>query len=295
MKHLALTAIVALLVVAAASLAPLDIQGELARRFWRDKASCEHCASVVVAGSSRFYRGVDPARLQSAFPHATVFNFGFSAQGWSPDYLDAVERALVTSGTRAILLDATAVAFTPWAQKAGHYARWAKLAKPTLANRITEPLHDIVDSAIPRRVPCELMPPVCDQRYPQRYDANGFVASDRRPPSETAFAPTFERVLRASPISLRIVDDVADRIRTWRAAGIDVFVVRPPVSNAIASIEAAHGYDESVVRERLESAGARWLDVDGVFATQDGSHLNADSAERYSENIAQLVTARRLR
>lgn len=270
-----------------AAFAPRSMTGVNPRAFWIQKARCRGCAEVVLAGSSRLYRGLDPEKLMLAWPGKKIINLAFSAQGYSPAYLAAVKQALVPTGQRTLVLDATALAFTPWAARAGHYVRWSKVAAGA---GLVESLRQRIDALLPRAEPCELLFSACARSYKQHYSDSGFVASDKTPIDEREFEPTFERVFRASQVDPAIVGAVADTIRELHAAGVRVYVVRPPVPASMQQIEQAYGrFDEARVRTALVAAGAHWLDVGGSFRTFDGSHLQSAEATRYSEAMAAAI------
>lgn len=275
------------LIAAHAAFAPRSVTGLTPRVFWVNKARCQGCADVVLAGSSRLYRGLDPQKLAAVWPGRRIVNLAFSAQGYSPAYLKAVAQALAPTGQRALVLDATALAFTPWAARAGHHGRWAKVAAEA---GFVEALRQRIESFLPRAEPCELVFSACGRGYKQLYNESGFVASDKIPVNEREFEPTFERVFRASQVDPAIVGAVAAAIRQLRAAGVLVYVLRPPIPDSMRRIEQDLGrFDEASVRGAMEAAGAAWLDIPGEFRTFDGSHLQSSEAARYSEAVATAL------
>ena len=213
-------------------------------------------------------------------------NYGFSAQVYSPLYLDAVGAVVDPRAPgRSIVLGIaphnflrSKVAtnqFVDFARKAGPYLWWDQRCGGTL-----DP-YDLGANRPGRGL----------WRHRVNFHADGWGALRREPEDPTAYLDTLKATYDRELPDDDIQTDLLLRVRRWTDQGIRVFAIRVPVSGPVFSAEAALAdfpYDRFKVR--LARSGGTWLDVDEAgLVSADGSHLRDTSAAEYSLRLARVL------
>jgi hypothetical protein len=270
---------------------PRDIRGASQRAFWLHKTSCAACADVLLVGTSRFYQGLYPRAMSDALPGRSIFNFAYSAQGYSEQYLDAARHALSAANRDpVVVLDFTPVGLTRFAERAGHYPRWNALR--ARASWTDEP-DELTEAWIPPMTPCELFFGVCDRRRFRDYFLDdGWVRGNNTPCDSHGFDRLFAKVFRSSPVDATVVGRFLGAVDAWRSQGVRVYGLRPPAPAGVRAIEEqVGGFDEAALRRRFEDAGGHWIqaDYEPEFRSCDGSHLDGPSAVRLSQLVASRI------
>jgi hypothetical protein len=284
--------------VAAGLLRPAERIGVYPKKYWADKLAWRRCADLVAAGDSRVYMGISPAVIERHLPGARVVNFGFSAVGYSPDYLAAVERVLDGSAAeRIILLGVTPHSLTPNACRRSGFTDTRERATRQDATclelearfgRFFErvPLDDTVDRMLGVRTAGQ---------YLTRYHADGWMEILRahRDPELAIRLWEGDPKVHDNPVDPNVVQRLVAAVRRWTAAGIRVYGFRPPISAAMCRIEQTLApFDEAAFVRRFQAAGGRWIDVAPErYPTYDGHHLHRDVAVRLSGDLAAHILA----
>jgi hypothetical protein len=299
-----LAALVAICIVVA-SLRPSRVGGMSEARFWATKYGWKPaCCDVVFAGDSRTYRGLVPDVFAATLGAAEVRNFGFSAQGWSSEYLEATSRLLDRSAPATIVvLGITPSSLTPAAERTNGYSaerqmgEVARLRDRLLGDqlaRFSPVQRDLISLA--RAI---LGRPT--KTYTHIAHSDGWMESELVPHDPSRLVPASETAYRDhgrdAVVSDEILERVARQCRAWAREGVHAFAHRPPVSEAVLRVEQAHsGFDTEAVQARLESAGCVWIETppadDSQFRSYDGSHLAPASARRYSGLLASAIKMR---
>jgi acyl-CoA synthetase (AMP-forming)/AMP-acid ligase II/acyl carrier protein len=294
MRSLLGSAILAAILLLVFRSLPSDDRGPLtARAFRRAKGSCVGCAELVIAGSSQAMNNISPAVMSQALGLRT-FNLGLNGQPYNAFYLDMVERALAASPRRGVLMVITPISLVP--RSSEDEAENALEAAKGLS-RYQRSLERIRD-AYPSRQPCELLP--CDaRRTTWRYDDGWTAETFAGGPPAPVRIETMSRFMRRWGAKLHATPEGArpalDRVRKWRAAGIQVWAVRAPApASMIAAERTLPGFDEDAVTRAFADAGATWLTVDpSAYETFDGWHMDRDTAIRFSSDLAARIMGTR--
>lgn len=272
--------------------------------YWRMKVEWHHAAEIVLIGDSRVYRGLDPATFTARTGRSAV-NFGFSSAGYSPAYLDAVERVIDPGAPApAIVIGLTPWSLTPLATRQNGFTQAVAEARTSRLpaalqqhldrfNHLFRPLEleRLWQGAAARQLAGQR---ATDSNYIQDFRPNGWVASDYRQPEPSRGLTVAQgdhaggnRVSQAQLVGL------CDRVRQWQARGWTVLAFRPPTPPEVAALtDELSGFDEAFVAQQLSAAGAIWLPVDGAgYESYDGSHLTAASAQALSRQIAERLNA----
>ena len=274
--------------------APSDEKGPLSTRQWMvAKASCDHCADLVLAGSSQTSVNMSPAAMMQALPGRRIINEGFSTQPYNEGYLDMLEAALTDSPTRSILLLITPVTLV---MRSGdddaEVAREMRANDSPLRERLEE-----VRGIFHARAPCELLFGVCDVHNYDWLYPDGWSAAVYAGRAATAGVHTSSLFMRRWAQQLEIgprgYQHVLDRVRTWRRSGIAVYTIRAPVPPEMLDAELSiPGYDEAQMIQGFADAGATWIEIDPTrYVTFDGWHMDRDVAVVFSQDVARAIAS----
>lgn len=259
--------------------------------FWVNKIEWGPEFDVVFAGDSRVNRGVWPQEVEKSNPGLQMANFGFSGQGWSDAYLDAIPRLLKPGGARVIVLGITPRSFTQTAAKQGDYKTWSHL-KPV--NQFSLRYLTAADSFIRPESPVLLFGRAVSSspRYGQWHTDDGWMPGERSSHdtsgSEAEYKAMFEKE-KADPAR---IEALASRISAWKKEGIRVFIFTPPIEPVIAGIEREmSGFNSQEAEGKLLAAGAQALTPEGSYKTFDGHHLDRPEAVRFSESLGRSLAS----
>lgn len=260
--------------------------------FFEQKVVWADRYDLVVLGDSTVYRGISPVALEEGLGRkCRVANFGFSGVGYSSIYLqagrellapDAVAPTLLLAVTPHSLLEDAAAAsgFTEcWGD--GRWVNWGKV----LSGQVVEFFEPLDLGAVKRLLRGEAL-----TGYRVHYHRDGWAetrVSGRDPEKHLESA---HRLFAGQHISERLVSGLASTIAEWRAAGIAVFLFRPPVGEAYRRMESMTGFDERAVKKRLSAVGGVWLAVDETaYECYDGVHLAAPQAVELSRELGRKI------
>lgn len=295
------TALIAAALVAAVGVARpraptvMDERGVRPSRFWAEQARERARFDVVLAGDSRVFRGLSPAAMSEVAPRSRFHNFGFSSACACGPYLSFVVDRLDPASVRpTLVVGVTPHSLTRHAERDNGYLAEARRTPSEVAERLyLAPALGFVEPIAPADLTGALFGRApARSRYVQRYEADGWVASALVPPEPDRALGEYRRVLSASKVEPRIVEELRATVEKLRARGVRVVAFRPPASEAMRALEAElAGYDEPSVRATLKAAGAHYVDVDpDAYATYDGSHLGEEAAVRLSRELARELT-----
>jgi hypothetical protein len=279
-------------------------------RYWADKLNWRHCADVVLAGDSRVYINVAPRSLTESLSVRRIYNFGFSNNAWSAEYLTALEQVLDPhSPAPMIVLGLNPYSLTHEALTNNKFAdmsnrRYASNIIPSqaavLCNRFK--LSDFFGGCLAWVEPLpvwELLSDVCRGRttpkWYNEYYSDGWVACDREPADPTLLLATSRFVLsyQNNPVDPKLTDLLIQHVRKWRNQGIEVYGFRPPVYRDVLTEETRlSGFDEAEFVRGFESAGGVWLTIDNDKyggLTYDGHHLPRRVAVEYTRDLGSHI------
>lgn len=266
--------------------------------FWRLKTHPGRLFDGIIVGDSRMYRGLSPAVMESELKGLSLHNLGYSSGRLAADLFDHAEGLLDPhSPTPFLILGLNAHALSKvkqgppnpqlaqyldvgdWEQRLD---RWAR----PLTQGIFQPL--VEDPTVALQMAQQSSGKI---RYHQYFDARGFVASFTEPADPNRALKSYQKTLVDYPMDSGVFEVLLDRILRWRKAGIRVFALQVPVPKAMAALERSlGGYNEAVIRQRLNGVGAQWLDIEtGDLTSYDGSHLDPESARKLSRRVSRRI------
>lgn len=267
----------------------------LPQEYWAMKTSWQGCADIVLAGDSRLYRGVSPQAMKDFLPGKTILNFGFSANGYSQEYLDRTAEVLRPGGQRAIVLGITPRSLTPAAIQTNGFIKAMQDAAarlgPQAADTFWAQFDGLCEPVAFDQAFTSLLPWKPRSRYTSDYQADGWVRSEKTPENPrymlTSYATTFD----GNQVDPEVVNRLLARVRQWRQAGIAVYGFRVPTTAEMVALENRFsGFDEKAFMSAFAQEGGTWIAVDQAkYHSYDGSHLRYDGAMQLSHDLARQI------
>ncbi len=261
------------------------------------KAHWRQCADVVLAGDSRVGCGVSPSEMGRFLKGQRIYNYFFTGNGYSQEYLEAIEKVLdPASEQRMIILGISPQSLTPlmtkkrdfhedrknYASQSVTLARWFRLllchTAPMTRNEIFG--GRFANEETPRKY-VEVFSDGWMAAYSEPTDYSGFLHDARY------------NIFNNNYVSANIVADVMDAVARWRREGIRVYAFRPPTVEAMVALEEElSGFDEEEFKTAFQNAGGIWLDVDPFgYPSHDGCHLRRDGAVAFTRDLSKMISA----
>ena len=261
------------------------------------RARWHGCADVVLVGDSRVMCGLAPAEMAPRLGGRRVLNLGLPAGRLNEPVLDAARAVLDPASARpAVVLgvtpsslcsgtDAGVEAFLEQRRRIGEQTPLAR----GLA-RLSWPLDPISPPHMARLV----FRVRSDKSTYTKLHADGWLASTATPLRPRRELKNYARLMADSKVRPELVAGLLARTRAWTAAGIGVYGLRVPTTEAMIRLENdLSGFDEARFVRDFQAAGGVWIPTGQAdYATYDGSHLCWQDAARFSRDLAgRIATA----
>jgi hypothetical protein len=270
--------------------------------FWRMKLSWKPAADLVCVGDSTVYRGIDPAVLEKACAASHAVNFGFSNAPLSRYLLlDAVSKFKVDARNKRLVIGVTHWAFTPEARRSNGYIE-AKQVE--LRSRIPLAWEITIDSLLERLKPIQLdlvlrspdavpFARAAESEYLQRYDMNGWVASDYVHPNPArGLASRSEDFKGGNTVKAELIVEARDVLQEIQDRdGVQVILV-PMRSHPEVDVlsERLGGMELTALAAALRPTRGEIFEFHpSAMDSYDGVHLNSGAAARVSQSIADFA------
>ncbi len=261
------------------------------------KAHWRHCADVVLAGDSRVGCGVSPGEMGRFLKGQRIYNYFFTGNGYSREYLEAIEQVLdPESEQRMIILGISPQSLTPLMTKKRDFHEDRKnyaFQSVTLARWF-------------RRLLCHMAPITRNEIFggrwankgtPPKYVevfADGWMAAYSESADYSGYLQDARyNIFNNNYVSAEIVANVLNTVSSWRQEGIRVYAFRPPTVEEMVALEnELSGFEEEEFKAAFEKAGGIWLDVDPFgYPSHDGCHLRRDGAVVFSRDLSRMILA----
>lgn len=288
-----------LLLTASAALAvsqwaPRYEYGTPAGLFWAGKLQWRDRAEVVVAGDSRVVYGVAPGVLAKALPGKRVVNFGFHGLGYTRDYLDRLDRVLAKDNGAAVVLGITPLSLTDRHARRNRYTEWrnrgrlwpATFAPLAEVRSQFQPISPSVLLGAMRGRSPETLPRFVQDRRAGGWIRLGHTTGIKR----FTFADYRQFLEEGVHVNDARVEMLLEKVRCWRAQGIEVYAFRPPIPRAMRRLEQGFGLDYGQFIQQFNAAGGRWIPTPQErFESLDGSHLAGPEAKAFSRYLGDQL------
>ena len=115
----------------------------------------------------------------------------------------------------------------------------------------------------------------------------------KKPEKQTRALKTYTTIFTSgNSVAQSVVDSLLLQVKKWSVENILVVGFRFPASDELMAIEdSLSGFDEKKLKTAFIRNGGTWLSFEkGKYHTYDGSHLGADEAKRFTEDIVMAIT-----
>ena len=272
-----------------------DDSKNLYDKFWLHKTFSEPIYDIVIMGDSRAYRGISPKKMQEYLEKRKILNFGYSSGRLNPFMFHQAENKLNPLSTKKaiiIALSPNMLTFIPDENKQIlQYINMPREEKyeilyfyETLKNFKAIKFGDIFPSKNTKQ----------QVIYYEEYKLDGWVASNKIPEDTSEAINTYMQWFTANNVSNNHINSLILQTRKWTDNHIAVYSFMMPASWSMEKLEdSLSGFNESDFSKLFIEAGGQWIVFkDNKYHSYDGSHLNKNSALKFSENLANEILVR---
>lgn len=245
---------------------------------------------IVLAGDSRVMHALSPTEIGREAPGCRIANFGFGAVSTSPAYLEHVRRLLdPQSESKAIVLGISPSSLCENSEdvyllenlRGDRFERFLKLNCPKVLDFFAPYKNIDIKYAV-----------FGGTRLHTVIYSNGF--SGTRSVGEVnreLVLSGYRRYFSRKQVSPEVESSLLRYVREWVSQGVRVYGVRVPTDPEMLALENSRsGFVQQQFAEKFSDAGGIWLDLElQGYASYDGSHLELESANRFSRKLARAI------
>lgn len=282
-----------LLIVGMGMLRPDKPVGMYPNQYWATKIRWRHCADVVLTGDSRTLMALSPAEMQKKLTDRRIFNYGFGANWYSLEYLEAAENVLdPRSGKKTIIMGISPNSLTQKARQVGNFAELRERSKQDayLDIHFAAIVHFLEPMSF-RDAFQGMFPSLAETHTRKEYFADGWMAVNKEPAGGRNEVKRYRKIYEQNQVSDRTIENVISYVSKWTNSGIRVYGFPPPSSREMVEMEKdMSGLNEAEFVAAFRKAGGMWIPVDqSRYASFDGSHLEDDAALQFSRDLALRI------
>lgn len=267
--------------------------GMSASAYWAKKISWEHCADAVLTGDSRVLMALSPEIMEEYLDYKNVVNYGFGANWYCHEYMQATERLLDPEAPKkAIIMGFSAHTLT-WRTKG--MSNFTELSKSAPEDRFLDiylgRLLDFYEPMSLRDLFQGIFPSMAPTQTVKDFKENGWIAVHKAPGDEDHEVKRYRGIFKKRQVSEKTVAIVMEYVSRWKDAGIKIYGFVPPTCEGMVELEkTASGFNKEQFVARFKEAGGIWLETDlTAYYSFDGSHLQDDGAIAFSHDLAKMI------
>ncbi len=260
--------------------------------FWKKKTFDKNTYDIVLCGDSRVYRGVSPNKMKEVLSGYSVVNFGYGSAGYDGIMFREINKRINSKIGGIVVLGLTPSTLTHKGSLNYH-----------LNNELETKPEELIELMYFKKVFQYFIPFTLKQlersikgkkfnvSKHQEYIDGGWVATHEDNPQPESALKSYNTYFTGNQVEDDSIEFLVKQIRSWENSDIQVFVFRPPTTSKMVALEdSLSGFDEQLIKKKIEIAGAKWLDfeVDKYFSF-DGSHLQKESAIKFSKDLALKI------
>ena len=264
---------------------------EDANRYWVVKTQIQKNYDIVLLGDSRVYRGISPATMVQSMPGVRILNFAYSSGGLNQYmYAEADSKLDPNSSRKAIIIGLSPAALTEFSSNnAAYMAEKTRSIDYIVSNYLFPGAQDFISPLNNKISDYYQLTKKMKDYYQEFYD-DGWVASWTIPEDRSALT-SYKEVFKTRKVSTELVQQFTDQTAFWRENHITVFAFRMPTDPQMVILEnKSSGFDENHISKQFEKNGGIWLDFSNeTYHSYDGSHLDKDSAVKFSQDLSAQI------
>lgn len=266
---------------------------ELKKHFFTYKIHHSQKYPLIISGDSRVYRGISAKVFENTLGLKS-FNLGFSSTLYDEEYLDLVEQKLDFDAERKILvLGITPHSLLEYSYANGHIKQIKNMKKEEVIDYLyLFPLKRFYSSLNAFELWSSFFnEDKSTDYYLQDYKyKEGWVASDYVNRNPYHALKSYSNTFSGKHINEKNLKALFAKIKEWRTKGVEVYGFIPPSTINIEELERNYTAfkDNSFIEEFIRNGG-KWLLIDDVYHTYDGSHLFEEEALSMSEKLSKKI------
>lgn len=252
--------------------------------FWANKVNSVDCFDIIYTGDSRVYRGIDPKFVEE-LTGFKGFNFAFSSADVDSLLLHQAASRLSAKGRRILVIGVSVNSFLSRTPKESNAHLKSLIQIPAKDRWIRTHWYPNL-SVFDARAVSDLYKYLKREHYDEQYHlTTGFAASDKTPSDTTEALPLYKNEFSRYSFSESKLQAFDRCINELKAQGIQIVLVRMPVTHAMQVLEDSKGELLKQYLYDAEYGDQHVFDGWGTYNTFDGSHLNRESALRFSKDL----------
>jgi hypothetical protein len=262
-------------------------------RFWVLKTHTKKKFDIVIIGDSRVYRGLSPNAMKEILPDLNILNFGYSNGGLNnPLFLEATKKLDENSRKKIIVIGITPASLTPGAAKNEHLKQELRRKKTEVIQRIyLNPYFQFFEPTKPNVIIDSIFNRQKTNNYYEHFTEYGFVGGKKDIYNTNEALDSYRNQFKKEQVSEKVISNLIEQVKQWKSKNIMVFGYRPPSTEKMEMLEnEMSGFVEADFIHQFEMAGGIWINLElENLKSYDGSHLDEESAERVSKELAKEI------
>lgn len=277
---------------------------DITNEFWIRKTHVFSKKNIVAAGNSRVYRGISIKALQNGIAqNINGVNLGYSALGYSYDYLEYVESRVDKSSKCKILLFGVEPGnFTKIAAENKSFKQYKDVRETEVFKTLYINPYFNLPTFSPTEIIDLLVSPKSNngfieirKNYFGKYYEDGWVASYKIPGNPDEALPIYKKFWSKndSNLDIELIEQFFQKLYELSMQGITIVGFRPPSTEGMQKWENEQfKFNEDYFKSRFEKIGGIWIDVNtSQYNSYDGAHLHYESAEKLSFYLGEKIKA----
>lgn len=256
---------------------------------WHRKVYNKDKYQTLFLGDSRVYHAINPDLFENAY------NFAFSANSFTPFYLNLAKERLIKKGQRKIYLGITPESLSIYEgnKEIEKYLKH-KLSLISLWNVFKRNIFTSLDLiSFLKKGTFKELNSNSPEVYNTIYHQNGWWEVSAEIKESEAMARNYENSLKRFPPDRALIQELLTTIKDWKKEGIDVYGFYLPTSPMVAKAEKralSKIFSFTDFIEDFNNSGGHWLNLDLNIEnpTFDGDHLNKHFAQLFTKKLYLL-------
>ncbi len=275
------------------SMRPNENFGTSVSAYWAKKINWKNCADAVLTGDSRVLMAASPDIMERHVDYRNIVNYGFAANWYCEDYMQATERLLEPEAAKKAVIMGFSPHTLTWRAKGT--TPFLELSNRSRINMFLE-MHagrvfDFLEPMSLRDAFHGLFPSMAPTLTLKDYKESGWIAVHKARGNEDHEVKRYRGIYKERQVSDKIITIVMEYVRRWSHSGIKVYGFLPPTSPDMVELEEkASGFNKNRFVAKFKEAGGIWLDVNlTAYYSFDGSHLQDEGAIKFSHDLAKMI------
>ena len=245
--------------------------------------------NIIIAGDSRTYRGVSAKIIEDSL-NLDALNLGYSSADFSKLLINQINNKLKkeSSEKKIIILGISPLTVNLNNEQNGHLKEMLNLKKEEIIDYLYfYPIKKFFKKQTPSTI---FKKDAVDTNFIQICHINeGWVESYFVKPMPTLALLSYYNQFKNldKNFSYQILDSLCNNIKKWKKQNISVYAFIPPSSDKMEVLENnLFQINRGKVIKQLINSGVKWIRLDSLYFSYDGSHLCSKSAKILSKEIA---------